>query len=130
VIDDNGFFIRGCLEIPTIGVQDPFLWGVWVSLTKSNFEREQNLLNDQNRTGEPPYFGWLSTRIEIYPDTAALKTKVHTLRVGLKPRIELQPTDHPLSPEQRNGMTVDRVIEIAEKMQHGWKHPKWNAKAL
>jgi len=130
VIDDSDFFVRGCLEIPIVGGPAPFLWGVWVSLSKSNFEREQRLVNDPKRADEPPYFGWLCTRIEIYPDTASLRTDVHTLSVGLRPLVKLQHTDHPLSLEQQNGITVDRVIEIAEKMEHGWKHPEWNAKAL
>jgi len=82
VIDQKDFFIRGCLEIPIVGAQNPLIWGVWVSLSKSNFEREQSLVNDPKRVHEPPYFGWLCTRIEIYPDTAALKTSVHTRAVG------------------------------------------------
>jgi hypothetical protein len=130
VIDEKDFFIRGCLEIPIIGTPDPFLWGVWVSLSKSNFDREVSLVNDQNRSAEPSYFGWLCTRIEIYPDTVSLKANVHTQKVGLRPLIELQPTEHPLSLEQRNGITQERVIEIAEMMEHGWKHPEWNAKSL
>src|SRR5437899_396636 len=26
------YFIRGCIEIPVNGENDPFIWGVWVSL--------------------------------------------------------------------------------------------------
>jgi hypothetical protein len=97
-------------------------------MSKPNFEREQSLINNQNRAAEPLYFGWLCTRIEIYSDTAGLKTNVRTLRVGLRPHIELQLSDHPLSLEQRNGIDMDRVIEIAEKMQHNWRHPEWKEK--
>lgn len=127
VIDDEDFFVRGCLEIPIIGRNESFIWGVWVSLSKTNFEREQSLANDPERINEPPYFGWLSSRIEIYPDTAALKTNVHTRGVGTRPFIELQPTDHPLSQEQHGGISVERLVQIAEQIQHGWKHPHWDA---
>ena len=33
VIDENEFFVRGCLEIPVHGEESPFVYGVWVSLT-------------------------------------------------------------------------------------------------
>jgi hypothetical protein len=126
VIDNSDFFVRGCLEVPIIGREEPFIWGVWVSLSKTNFEREQRLADSPNRVSEAPYFGWLSTRIEIYPDTAALKTNVHTRRVGARPFIELEPTEHLLSKEQRCGLTVERLVQIAELMQHGWRHPQWD----
>jgi hypothetical protein len=39
----------------------------------------------------------------------SLKTMVHTQPVGVRPSIELEPTDHPLAIEQREGITVARV---------------------
>ena len=32
--------------------------------------------------------------------------------------IELEPTDHPLAVEQREGITLARVIEFAERVLH------------
>jgi hypothetical protein len=124
VIDNEDFFVRGCLEIPIIGHEEPLIWGVWVSLSKSNFEREQSLADNPERIKEPPYFGWLSSRIEIYPDTAALKTHVHTRQVGTRPFIQLEATDHSCSHEQRTGIAAERLTEIAEQIHHGWKHPQ------
>jgi hypothetical protein len=43
---------------------------------------------------------------------------VHTREVGQRPRIELEPTDHPLAVEQRQGITRERVQEIAEIVLH------------
>lgn len=43
---------------------------------------------------------------------------MHTQPVGLRPLVELQPTDHPLAVEQLEGMTVARVQEIAELLLH------------
>jgi hypothetical protein len=39
VIDDEYFFIRGLVEVPVIDSDGPFAWGVWVSLSKANFQR-------------------------------------------------------------------------------------------
>lgn len=45
-------------------------------------------------------------------------TRVHTRPVGERPVIELEPTDHPLAVEQRTGITLDRVREIAAALLH------------
>jgi len=124
---DEDFFVRGCLEIPVIGREDPLIWGVWVSLSRLTFERERMLAEKIERINEPSYFGWLSSRIQVYPDTLLLKTNVHSRGVGQRPYIELEPTDHPLSIDQREGIAVDRWIEIAERMEHRWLHPHWDS---
>lgn len=118
VIDDEHFFIRGLVEIPVVDGDGPFAWGVWVSLSKANFERAAELWHDSNRVSEPRYFGWLCSSIPGYPETLHLKTAVHSREVGLRPLVELETTDHPLSIEQRGGITVARVQSIAEGMHH------------
>ncbi len=116
VIDDQYFFIRGSIEIAIIDESDTFVWGVWVSLNEDNFNRAHEHWNDPGRINEPPYFGWLSTKLPGYPDTLNLKTMVHTQPVGQRPLIELEPTEHPLAIEQREGITMARVKEIAEQV--------------
>lgn len=69
--------------------------------------------SDERKT-EEPYFGWLSTSIPGYPDTVNLKTHVYTRDIGIRPYIELEPTDHPLSIEQREGITLERVAKMKE----------------
>ncbi|MEU6845643.1 DUF2199 domain-containing protein [Streptomyces sp. NPDC046716] len=46
------------------------------------------------------------------------ETHVHTRQVGQRPFIELEPTSHALAIEQRTGITMDRVREIAEAVIH------------
>lgn len=118
VIDDEHYFVRASLEIPVIDATEPFSWGVWVSLSQKNFERMSELWESSGRENEPPYFGWLSTALPCYPDTLSLKTRVQTRPVGLRPLIELEPTEHPLAVEQRKGITMARVKEIVECVLH------------
>jgi hypothetical protein len=96
--------------------------GVWVSLSRTSYERMIALWDQPGRESEPPYFGWLQTALPYQPSTLNLKTMVHTQPVGERPLIELEPTDHPLAVEQRGGITLARVQEIAERMrhQHAW----------
>ena len=121
VIDEEQFFILGRLEIPILDAdEDLFSWNVWVSLSKENFTRASELWNTEGRESEAPYFGWLSTSLPCYDlNTFLLKTNVHTRPIGERPFIELEPTDHPLAIEQRNGITLKRVQEIAERCLHG-----------
>jgi hypothetical protein len=119
LIDEQHGFIAGNLEIPVIGSGHAFSWDVWVSLSPANFKRAYQLWEQVARESEPPYFGWLSTSLPSYPETLRFKTMVHTREVGRRPRIELQPTDHPLAVEQRHGITWERVQEIAEQVLHG-----------
>ena len=118
MIDESEFFVRGCLEIPVIDGPRPFVWGVWTSLSKPNFKRMGELWETPGREKEPPYFGWLCTSLPLYPETVHLKTNVHIRPVGQRPFVELEPTEHPLAVEQRTGITMDRVREIAEALLH------------
>nr|WP_144298790.1 DUF2199 domain-containing protein [Streptomyces sp. TLI_235] len=115
VIKGEHFFVRGLVEPPVIGSDEVFSWGVRVSLSPANHARAAEVWDTPGRESEPPYFGWFATELPIYrPTTVNLKTRLHTRPVGERPWIELEPTDHPLAVEQRTGITMDRVREIAE----------------
>ncbi|GAB3230100.1 hypothetical protein GCM10027447_24260 [Glycomyces halotolerans] len=119
VIKAQHFFVKGQIEIPVVANDDVFSWGVWVSLSRENFERAVGLWETPGRESEEPYFGWLAAELPIYsPSTVNLKTNVHTRPVGERPFVELEPTDHPLAVEQRTGITPERIREIAEAVMH------------
>jgi len=112
VIDSKLFFVRGCIEIPVEHTSEPFIYGVWVSLSVQSYEEFVGCMNAGRRTHIGPFFGWLSAELALYPSTENLKTRVHLRDDGIRPSIELEPTDHPLAVEQRDGITHDRVAEI------------------
>ncbi|WP_412538707.1 DUF2199 domain-containing protein [Longispora sp. K20-0274] len=119
VVGGEAFFLRGLIEIPVLDTGNVFSWGVWVSLSQSNYARAGQVWEQPGREGEPPYFGWLSTELTAYPvSTINLKTNLHTRPLGLAPLIELEPTDHPLAVEQRTGITTDRLRQISEMLLH------------
>ncbi|MEU8081872.1 DUF2199 domain-containing protein [Catellatospora citrea] len=120
VISGRHFFIQGNLEIPILGSDEVFAWGVWVSLSPASFARTTDLWDEPGREAEPPHFGWLSTELAGYQvSTLNLKTNVHTRPVGHKPYVEVEPTDHPLAVDQRAGITMARVQQLAELLWHG-----------
>jgi hypothetical protein len=109
VIDNQEFFIRAVLEIPVLGQKESLGFGVWVSQAEQSF-----LCYQQNPDTEDigPFFGWLCTEITAFAPTLNLKTKAHFQGDGLRPIIELEPTDHPLAVAQREGITLERAWEV------------------
>ena len=113
-IGEKHFFIRGVIEIPIIGFSEALNYGVWASLSQKNYQWVYDHWDDTDLHKRPAMFGWLDTQLANYPPTVNLKTNVH-LRKKLRPSVELEPTGHPLAIEQRNGITITRVLEIAHK---------------
>jgi len=114
IIDQEQYFIRGVIHIPVRDQSEPFGFGVWVSQKRENFNTYV-LNSDSAAIG--PFFGWLSTRIACYPqDTFLLKTMAHFRGKGLRPSIELEPTEHPLAVDQREGITLAKAWEIVHSV--------------
>lgn len=103
------YFVKGLIEIPLIGSDEVFSWGVWVSLSRESSSRASDRWDRAGREAERPYFGRLTTDLPVYATTTLnLKTRVHTQPVGERPFVELEPTDHPLAIEQRTGIGLER----------------------
>lgn len=118
VINGEHFFIRGIVAIPILDANETFEWGAWVSVSHSNAIDIIEKWEQVGREHSNQYFGWLSTELPSYPSTLNLKTNLHTRAVGQRPMIELEPTEHPLAVEQRTGITMARVQELAEQLLH------------
>lgn len=122
VIDNENFFVRGCLEIPVIGYLEKFSFGAWVSLSEDNFYRFEELYDKVNREHEVPMFGWFSSWVwPYYEDTENIKSRIHFRNNGIRPYIELEPTNHPLALAQTIGITEQDLYKIYEYYVHGKK---------
>lgn len=119
IIDNLHHFVRATLDIPVHGQQEPFTWGVWVSLSEDSFNTWDLHFNETRRAHVGPFFGWFSNRLPGYPETLNLKTRVHLRDDGMRPLIELEPTDHPLAVEQRAGISLGRMAQLHALLMHG-----------
>lgn len=61
---------------------------------------------------------WFSNSLPGYPDTFNLKCQVYPQSDRQRPLIELEPSDYPLSLEQQNGLSLDRVLEHYAETRH------------
>ncbi len=68
VIDEKEFYIRGCIEIPVHGYDDPFIWGAWVSLSKENFLQFIEYFDEEKRSHIGPFFGWNCSDFIVYEE--------------------------------------------------------------
>lgn len=123
VIDDEVFFIRTILEIPIIGADGPFTWGIWVSQSRESFERYLTTYH-QDQSGDRS-FGWLTVTIPGYVDSsgvsewASLPCDVEWANTGQRPTLHLHDGDHQLIADQRNGISWQRAIELSRLTMHG-----------
>lgn len=119
-IVDDYYFLLGSIQLKVRDTDQSFLWLAWVSLGSENFVRAAEVWNMTGRESEPPYPGRLASELPGYPDTLNLKAEIYTRPVGERPFILLDDADqHPLAVEQRDGITLARVQEIAESVRHG-----------
>ncbi|MCC3155613.1 DUF2199 domain-containing protein [Hymenobacter sp. 15J16-1T3B] len=112
VIDDEHYFIRSVLAIPIRGQAETLDFGVWVSQKKEHFEQ---YLAYPDSADIGPFFGWFSTHIGLFAPTLNLKSMAHFQGGKLRPRIELEPTRHPLAVAQRKGITLNYAWRIAHE---------------
>ena len=114
---EEHFFVRGVLEVPLVDREGSFDFGVWSSLSRENFELYTALGDSSDQEPLEAMFGWFSNRLPLYPDTLNLKCMVHPRRGGLRPLLELEPTDHPLAAQQRDGIAfADAVAYLHRTM--------------
>lgn len=121
ITHDEGtdFFIRAVLEVPIHGIEDPFLWGVWVSLSEKSFTRYVETY-DEPVEGEG-FFGWVCNAIPAYPYHESRPADVVVQLGGRRPKVLLhrgEPETDLLVIDQVNGISVGRAQEIAELAFH------------
>lgn len=114
--DGEHYFIRVTIEIPIHTVSEPFMWGVWVSLSKESYEHYVE-------TWEKPdieriYFGWFCSELPHYDSTFSLATNVHPQANGDRPYLTLNEVDHEFYHDFKNGISVEKAQKIAELCMH------------
>jgi hypothetical protein len=117
--DEDGmhYFVRVIIGIPIIGVTDPFMWGVWVSLSKESYDHYVETYD--NPDTDKGYFGWVCNYLPYYENTHALATDVQPEEGGQRPTLKLHETDHELYDDFINGISIEKAQKIAEICMHG-----------
>jgi len=119
VIDDKWFFIRGCLEIPILGSDEPFVWGLWASVREAVYDEISDCWTLEGREqAHGPFKGRLGNSLSVYPETMNLKVEIALQRVGTRPLFKIEEADHLMAQEQSEGITLARAMELASLLLH------------
>lgn len=118
IIGGDSFFVRGVLDIPVHGLAEKFGFGVWSSLSRTNFDLYADRFDEGAYAGLGPWTGWFSNRIETFPDTVKQPCWVHPQLDRQRPVISLGDPDHPLAVAQQDGVDAERVLEIYAAYGH------------
>lgn len=116
VVDETHFFVRGCLEVPIHGEDTPLTFSTWASLSPESYEVFADCFHLEKRSHIGPFFGWFSNSLPFYPETLNLKASIQLRDDGIRPLISLEPTDHPLSLEQKAGISMERAAELLSRL--------------
>ncbi|MGA2538257.1 MAG: DUF2199 domain-containing protein [Terracidiphilus sp.] len=114
IIDEEQFFIRGCIELPVRETDGVFLWGVWARVNERDYDEiSENWLYEgrENRIG--PFKGRLANSLPIYSETLNLKLEIRIMPVGVRPTFFLEDPDHLISLQQEIGLTKQKAEEYA-----------------
>jgi hypothetical protein len=119
IIDQQWFFIRGCVEIPIIGSDEVFLWGLWASIREEVFDEIEESWELQGReNSRGPFKGRLANSLAEYPETLNLKVKILLQPVGTRPLFVVEEPTHPLALEQAQGFARDRALHLPSLVMH------------
>ena len=118
VLDERRFFLRGRIVIPVHELVEPFVWGVWAEVSAKSFFLTNQRWTTKGREADAAFAGYLDTEIPWFGNTLSLRVDVRTQPVGRRPHFVVADPAHRLSQEQREGMTLDRVKEIAAAVLH------------
>jgi hypothetical protein len=120
VIDENQFYIRGCLEIPLLESDGVFLWGLWASVWEDDYSEIDDCWEVEGRENtHGPFKGRLGNSIKQYsPDTINLNLSIKLRPVGERTLFIIDDPDHPLGIAQRNGITDQQVHDLVSLLIH------------
>ena len=114
-IDEQRFFLRGVLEVPVHDDADePLRFGVWAEVENAVVARYIELYRVDARD-ETPALGKLANAIRGYPDLLGHPLVVRFSTAKERPRLLLDPSDHPLAIDQRDGIGLERLELIVHR---------------
>jgi hypothetical protein len=104
----------GILEVPILGSEEPFVWGLWASVKEEVYDEVSDFWTLEGREKlHDPYKGRLANSLTLYPETHNLKTQISLQPVGTRPLFRIEEADHWLAQEQSFGISLARARELA-----------------
>jgi len=119
VLDGKYFMVRAVLTIPVVGLEDPFGFGCWSTLSRDNFEAYVAGFDTGNHGDRGIMTGWMCNQFADYVDTKPLAVLVQPRPNRLRPLLWVSDDDHPLAIAQDSGISAEHMLEIFGRYGHG-----------
>jgi hypothetical protein len=111
-IAQDAYFVRGLVEIPIIGTETRFAFGVWSTLKKENFAAYLDAYGTDDELKIGPYFGWLCNDLPNYGIRGAMKSEVSFRGGGIRPSFHVWDERSSLGHDQHAGITFDQLLDL------------------
>ncbi|HEX8263325.1 MAG TPA: DUF2199 domain-containing protein [Allosphingosinicella sp.] len=118
VIAGEHFFVRCVYLIPVHGLESPFGFGIWSSLSRRNLEIYVDGFDDGDFADWGPWSSWFANELKLFSGTRNQLCWMNPREERQRPCLSLDNPDHPLAIAQRDGITAERVLEIYAAYGH------------
>jgi len=116
VLDGSHFFVRACMQVPIIGTESHFVWGLWAEVSHADFE-DYCRTSEKNTVGGP-YQGTLANGLPFYPDCLGIPVLVQPQPEDQRPLLFTPNGDSSLALHLREGMPEADAGLYFEHMLH------------
>jgi hypothetical protein len=111
IIKGERFFIRAVLPLPVDSRDRPYRIGLWVEVTKSDFERVYDLWESEEQVSEPPIPAVVANDIPTTQGALGHAAELRLAGPSVRPAVFLRPSSHPIYVEQNEGIDAHRAAE-------------------
>ncbi len=119
VLGGRYFFVRAVLQIPVQGLEQPFGFGCWSTLSRANFERYVEGIDRGSYADGEQWPGWLSNQLFNYIRDEPMAVWVQPRSDRLRPLLWVADDAEPLAVSQDNGISPEEMVGILRHYGHG-----------
>lgn len=116
LIDKSFLLVKGIIFIEIKDISDWFSFEVWVRIEVKYFL--ERLEEDKDGVSDKPFYGTLENDIFFYGNAKGAKVDVIFPAEGKQIRIEVLEKNHPMTIDQKNGISKEKLISWMQKMHH------------
>jgi hypothetical protein len=121
-IADDRHFVRCNLTLPVIGSEQELLLGIWVGISKHNFDTLRDFwAREAAYPDPPPLYGVVSGVLPgVDPDrTLWSEVRLNIRRGGLVPALQVEDEANPLYALQHSGITAEYLHSFVKELMPG-----------
>lgn len=111
-------FVRGLIEVPILGLEAYFGYGVWIEVAEEDWLGLGDLWEAPDGSTNPPFEGTLANEIASYPGSDGLPVLLRLRDPGTLPSVTVMAAEHPLGHAQERGISRGRSEELAATALH------------